>query len=333
MAVILCKYSGVEFKVDHFPIHLTRGEASHPIFDVPLKRLWKYFTKWQAGELTEIDSYLYFLALLNATEMVEFRTPAFRTTKTPQIIQSNMESLFYTIGNIITIKHPAFSIPRFVITQDTRNLENVKYWIQTWAEAFSDFQHGLKDIELRDRLNRKSHGLERLIKNPSLNPNKYAHLLSAWAAEAAEFPTFTMRDSAGNETTCSEYWQELIVKCHTNTSIITVPEKDLVELIEHCEEYLDGGSIQAHHLFNTIREGLDTLQGFFSIGSPSFAILGDNDDVGTSNLNLLIASAPIAMPKRTEYANDFQFLRAKMKWQLALQMESSQSGNSIEEKL
>ena len=333
MATILCKYSGIEFKVEHFPLHLTRGEAAHPIFNVPLKRLWKFFPKWQNSELTETDSYLYFLALLNATEMVDFRCPAFRTTKTPQIIQANLESLFYTIGNIITIKHPSFSIPRFVITPDTRNLENVKYWIATWAEAYSDFHKGLKDVELRAKLERKAHGLERLIKNPSLNPSKYATMLAQWAAEAACFPEFTMRDSIGNEITCSEYWQELIVKCHTNTSIITVPERDLVELIEHCEEYLDGGSIQSHHLFNTIREGLDTLQGFFSIGSPSFHILGKDDDVGTSNLNLLIQSAPIAMPKRTEYANDFQFLRAKMKWQLAIEMESSSNGNSTLEKL
>lgn len=319
MATILCSKSGIEFKCDHFPISLTQRESYHPIFDVKLPRLWKYFPKWQAGELTETDSYLLFLAYLNATEMVEFRTACKRRPNTPQIIQANMESLFYTIGKIITIKHPKFTVPRLVISHDTADLSNVRYWIQTWEQAYLDFCDGLKNQELRSRLVRKEQGLERLIKNPSLNPKKYAHLLASWAAEAAVFPDFEMKDNAGNETTCSEYWQEIIIKCHTDTDIISIPEKDLAEIIEHCEENLDGGSIQAHQLFVTIRQGMETLQGFFSIGSPSFSILGESDSVGDVNLQLLIDSAPIEMPKRTDYANEFQFIRAKMKYNLALQ--------------
>lgn len=319
MATVLCNKSGIEFRCDHFPIHLTQHESHHPIFDVKLPRLWKYFPKWQAGELTETDSYLYFIALLNATEMVEFRVPCKKRINTSQIIQSNMEQLYYTIGKIVGIRHPKFSVPRLVISPDTADLSNVRYWIQTWEQAYADFCDGMKDVELRSRLTRKEQGLERLIKNPALHPKKYAKLLASWCAEAAAFPEFEMKDNQGNETTCSEYWQEIIVKCHTDTNIIGIPEKDLSELIEHCEEHLDGGSIQSHQLFVTIRQGMETLHGFFSIGSPSFSILGDGDSVGDTNLQLLIDSAPISPPKRTEYANEFQFLKAKMKYQLSLE--------------
>ena len=334
MATILCRYSGIEFKCEHFPIRLSSGETNHLVFDAPLPKLWKVFPKWQAGELTETDSYLYFIALLNATEMVDFRCPVYRTPDTTKIVQSNLESLYYTIGKIITIRHPSFSIPRFVISPDTRDLSNVRHWIATWAECFVDFTNGLKDQQLRATLERKAHGLERLIKNPSLNPARYAVHLASWAADAGFFPDFQMIDPSGNNITCSEYWQELIVKCHTNTSVITIPERDLVELIEHCETNLDAGSIQAHHLFVTVRLGLETLQGFFSIGSPTFSILNDGDDVGTSNLQLLIQSAPLTAPKRLEYANEFQFIRAKMKYQLAqTAMAESSNANSISEKL
>jgi len=319
MASILCNLSGIEFKCDHFPIHLTQGESHHPIFDVKLPRLWKYFPKWQAGELTETDSYLLFIAYLNATELVDFRVSCKRRANTSQIIQSNMESLFYTIGRIVSIKHPKFSVPRLVISPDTADLANVRYWIQTWEQSYADFCDGMKDVELRSRLVRKEQALERLIKNPALHPKKYAKLLASWAAESAVFPEFNMTDSAGNETTCSEYWQEIIVKCHTDTNIISIPEKDLSELIEHCEEHLDGGSIQSHQLFVTIRQGMDTLKGFFSVGSPSFSILGDGDSVGDTNLQLLIDSAPLNPPKRTDYANEFQFIKAKMKYSLSIQ--------------
>lgn len=315
MATILCSKSGIEFKCDHFPIHLTQHESHHPIFDVKLPRLWKYFPKWQAHELTETDSFLLFVAYLNATEMVEFRVACKRRPNTAQIIQANMEGLFHTIGRIITIKHPKFTVPRLVISSDTADLSNVRYWIQTWDQAYADFCDGLKNQELKSRLLRKEQGLERLIKNPSLNPKKYAHLLASWAAESAVFPEF-MVDVNGNEMSCSDYWQEIIVKCHTDTNIISVPEKDLAELIEHCEEHLDGGSIQAHQLFVTVRQGMETLQGFFSIGSPSFSILNESDSVGDVNLKLLVDSAPLEMPKRTEYANEFQFIKAKMKYNL-----------------
>lgn len=335
---VLCKYSGIEFACDHFPGYLTSGEYYHPIFAMPLPKLWKYFPKWQAAELTDTDSYLLFIAYLNATDMVDFRTAVQRTTDTNAIVSSQMENLFYTIGRVITIKHPSFSIPRFVITRDTCTLSNVRYWIQTWQECYDDFTNGLKDVELRANLERKALNLQRMIKNPSLNPSKYAHILAQWCSEAAEFPLFQMKDPSGNETTLSEYWQELIVKCHTNTSVITIRESDLVELIEHCETNLDGGSIQAYHLFDTIRSGLDMLKGFFSIGSTSFSILQDGDDVGTSNLQLLIDSAPLTPPKRTEYTSEFQFIKAKMKYSLALANGNGNggvngNGNSIEEKL
>lgn len=328
MSKILCSKSGITFQCEHFPIYLSQGETHHPIFDVPLKRLWKYFPKWQQGELTKTDSFLLFLSYLNSTELVEFRTHVWQRPDTDKIIASNMEYLFYTIGKIITIKHPKFSVPRFVVSNETRDLSNVHYWIKSWEESYHDFCNGLKDQELRSRLLRKESALERLIKNPALKPERYAHILADWASEAAAFPDFEMRDSQGNETTLSEYWKDIIMRCYKAESIISIPEKDLSELLAHCEENLDLGTVQSYHLFNTLREGLETLQGFFSIGSATFSILGSNDDVGIENLKLMVASAPLEMPKRTEYPSDFAFLRAKMKYQLATAATSNSNESS-----
>jgi hypothetical protein len=317
MAKILCSKSGIEFKCDHFPIYLTAGEAHHPLFNLPLKRLWKYYPKWQNRELTRTDSFLYFLALLNATELVEFRCHVWQRPDTDQIIAMNMEALHSIIGKIVTIKHPKFAVPRFVISPETRDLSNVRYWIETWESAFDDFCNGLKDADLRSRLQRKSESLERLIKNPALKPERYARMLANWASEAGAFPEFPIKVQ-GVEMSLSSYWQEIIVKCHIDSSIISIPEKDINELLEHCEENIDGGSIQAHHLFTTIRSGIQTLQGFFSLGSPTFTILGQDDSVEKANLQMLIDSAPTEMPKRTDYPTEFAFMKAKMKYQLAI---------------
>jgi hypothetical protein len=323
MAKILCSKSGIEFKVDHFPIYITTGESHHPIFDVSLKRLWKYYPKWQSRELTKTDSFLYFIALLNATELVEFRCHIWQRPDTDQIISMNMESLHSIIGKIVTIKHPKFAVPRFVVSPETRDLSNVRYWIEAWESAFDDFCNGLKDADLRSRIQRKAESLEKLIKNPALKPERYARILAQWASEAAAFPEFPITIGSV-EMSCSSYWQDIIVKCHIDTNIISIPQKDLEELIEHCEQNIDAGSIQSHHLFTTLRNGLLTLKGFFSFGSPTFSILGVDDSVEKANMQMLIDSAPTEMPKRTDYPTEFAFMKAKMKYQLA--QNAAQSG-------
>ena len=317
MARILCAKSGIEFNCDHFPIALTSGEMTHPVFNVPLKRLWKYFPKWQADELGDTDSYLYFLALLDATELVQWSCAVYRTTKTNQIVQANMENLFYTIGKIVTIRHPKFAVPRIAISHDTRDLNNVRYWIESWSQAYVDFCNGLKDADLRSRLQRKEQVLEKLIKNPALHPRKYARILASWAADAANFPEAITRDELGNQITISEYWQQIIIKCYNAEEIINIPEVELKDIIEHCEQNMELGSIQSYHLFNTLREGLITLQGFFSIGGTSFSILNDDSDVGQTNLQMLIDSAPMEEPRRIDYPTEFSFMKAKMKYNLA----------------
>jgi hypothetical protein len=297
------------------------GECHHPVFDVPLKRLWKVFPKWQAGELTATDSYLYYIALLKATELVEFRAPCRIAKDTDRIVSSNLENLFHTIGKITSIKHPAFVVPTIAITHDTSDLQNSPHWIAIWNECFNDFQNGLKDTELRSKLQRKAAGLEILIKNPSLKPYRYAPRLAEWAAEAAEFPTFAIYNPVlKTNTSLSEYWQYIIVSCHTDSGIIAIPEPDITELLEHLETNLDAGSIQAHQLFCTVREGLDTIKGFFSIGSPTFSILSDNSNetVGASNLALMLSDAPLEKPRRMDYPSAFRFLQAELKYKTAL---------------
>jgi hypothetical protein len=325
MAKILCSLSGIEYNCDHFPVYI-QSLSHHPIFDLPLKKLWKFYPKWQEGALTETDSYLLTLSILNATELVDFRMAAQRHANTHAIVQRNMELLYDTVGRIVTIKHPAFVLPRFVISKDTRTLENLKVWLDIWNDKYADFQSGLKDQELRSKLERREASLARLIRNPAIKPERYAHILAGWAEEAAEFPTFTFTHPNGSTTTIAEYWKQIIIDCYRAENIIQHTEKDIVECLEHCEEYIDLGSIFSYQLFNTLREGLDAHRGFFGLGTTSFSILNDGDNVGDSNLQLLIADAPTKEPARREYPTEFAYLKAKMKWNLSIQHIQSVQG-------
>ena len=330
MARILCAKSGILFTCEHFPISFTSGEEHHPIFDAPLKRLWKYYPKWQAAQLNEIDSYLLFLAYLNATELVEFRTAAIRTAQTAQLVASNMQQLVSCIGRISAVKTPRFVLPRFIVSHDTRNLLNVKHWIEIWESQYRDFANGLAAQDLRTKLQRRESALERLIRNPSIKPERYANLLAQWADEAAAFPTFNVK-IRNTVIPCNEYWKDIIVKCYSQVDIIQIDKDDLVELIEHCEENLENysvGTLFSHHLFAALRSGLQTINGFFDIGKPTFTLLSDDSDVGASNLQLLINDAPVSEPRRIDYPSEFAFLKARMKWKLAQSAAPESASNT-----
>lgn len=337
MAKILCAYSGISFKVEHFPVVLESRECFHPIFAIPYKKLVIYYQKWAAGELTETESYLLFVALLNSTELVEFRTSVRMTEETASLVANYMPNLFQTVTKLSGIKHPRFSVPSIAITPETSTLSNIKYWIQTWNTCYTDFLSGLGREELRSKLARREAGLEKLIKSPQIKPEKYAALLAAWAAEAGSFPAFMTLDSNNEQVTLSEYWQDIIARCYRTENILAIPAKDLAELTSHCEEHIEStGSIFSYHLFAALQEGKSRQTSFFGLGdmmaltaeNPGFRVLDSKTNVEDANISVLIDSAPISKPSRIDYPSDFAYLKAKTRWELAVKYSEQQTGES-----
>lgn len=325
MAKVICALSGLEFKVEHFPCLLDSRECWHPVFDIPAKQLPRFYNKYVRGELTETDSYLLFLALIRSSELVDWRVPIKMTEKTASIVANNMEHLFNTTAKIAGIKHPAFAVPQIAITQDTCTLDNIRYWLSTWDDAYVDFLSGLKSEEYRTKLVRRETALEKLIKSPQLNPAKYARILAGWASEAGTFPDFTISYENGETAALSEYWQDIIVACYNTENIMSVPPKDLQELIDHCESNIDSGTIFSHQLFAALEEGKSRQSNFFGFGdmkalssdNPGFRILDAETSVEDANLLILINSAPENKPERKNYPSDFAFLKAKSKYDMA----------------
>lgn len=330
---IHCSYSSIEYTVEHFPASLYLGSGEvHPVFALPQKKLLSLLPKYYEGGLTETDSYLLFLALLNSTSLLQWNAPAIRSNATSAIVAANIQHLAEIVGKINAIKHPAFALPTFVIGADTRDLANVKYWLEIWDKQYAEWLDGCRDAALLEKLHRRERALEKLIKNPAINPAKYAGMLADWAATAAAFPTFRMQSPLTGEcTTLAAYWKEIITRCYKSESIISVPSADLNELLTHCEENIEAGSIFSFHLFSTLREGKERQSNFlgFSLSlsnsNPGFNILQDGDtDVEAAALQLLINSAPAEEPTRAQYPTAFAFLKAKMKWDLACKHQQHQ---------
>ena len=323
---IKCAYSGLELQITYFPGSLTHNECVHPVFYIPQKTLLSYIRKWGAGELTKHDSYLLYLALLNSTELVEFRTNArYEVGKTDSIIAQNMEALARIIAYSNIIKHPSFSLPKIAITKETSNLFNSNIWIQNWMDCYYSFQQGfLKEREIQ-KIRQREALLQTFIKNVNKPISHYAKILADWAAEAGDFPTFPITVD-GKSTSCREYWKTIIIRCCKSESIFTILGSDLEELILHCEDNIEHGSIYSHTLMELLRAGQRRQQNYLGLGdvdltSTTYQIIADTDTVEDAAKMELILSAPASIPIEGNYPSKIAFLRAKLKYGMKLEYE------------
>jgi hypothetical protein len=319
MAKILCASSGIEFTCEHFPAFLTSRECSHPIFSLSQKKLLSYYPKWEAAQLTPTDSYLLFLALLNSTELVQFRVPAHRTTTTDAIVANNMEDLVQIVSKMSIIKATILALPQFVISPETKTLDTAHYWIAAWESCYEEFQSGYTANRRKEKIYEREAYLEKLIKDGK-EETHYAASLAEWASLAGGFPDSNQIPTPFGPMTLAEYWKLIIRKCARAESIFQITAVDLEDLIEHCEDNIDAGSIYAHALFKLLRDGRAKQQNFLGLGDlGNYKILQENDSVEDANKLVLIQTAPTEMPSPLNYPNRLAYLKDKAKWDMAQQ--------------
>lgn len=331
---ILCAYSSLTLTVEHFPGFLQSRESYHPIFSLPQKKLISYLGKWSSGELTPIDSYLLFLATLKSTNLVDFRVAACISPLTHSIVAQNMEALARIAIRLNTAPDPRI-FPHYVISQDTKDLASIQYWIENWEDSFKEFQSGkLRDIEGRDewkRLDHRERALERLIKNPHRPIASYARQIADWATLAGSFPEFSLTNHfTGLPCTCAQYWEDLIIKCASETSLFSIRRADLVELLEHCEDNIPIGSIYSNALFTLLRKALERQRNFIGLGdldirSSTYAFISSDSSAESANIEAMIQAAPDHLPLREEYPNLLAYLKAKMRYDMAQKEQDSKS--------
>lgn len=318
---ILCAYSGIDCKIDHFPAYLHAREAYHPIFAIEQKKLFQYIHKWKDGSLTSIDSYLLYLALFNSTDLIEWRSPAKYSKDTDKIVSSNMESLVRIIGKINLVSNPSFVLHRIAITPATATLENSKHWIENWTKSFDDFQSGYSTKELREQIKERENKMLKWINDTATPVSRYAKTLSEWAAMAADFPIQTiMPDKEPIATTT--YWKQLICKCANSEIYINLPTMEIRKLIEYLELNLEMGSSYSYRLMNLLRSSLQKQSeslGLPTFDSPNYQMIADGEVAGNlteaANIIQMIKNAPEDKPQLSNYPSKFAYLKAKIAWE------------------
>lgn len=325
---VLCSYSSIEFTCEFFPGYLSSRDAefpiSHPIFQVPQKKLLSYLGKWGSGALTDTDSYLLFIAILRSTDLIEFRNPVIRTLRTPALIAQNMERLALAVTHLNSVFDASSTFPRYVINTETRTLDGISGWIDNWEESYAEWKTGYRSAGDSAKLRLRESALQRLIKNPHKPVSAYAAQIADWACLAGSFPTFqTVNRINGQKMGCDDYWKHIIIRCARSDAIYSLNREDLEELIEHCESNIPIGSgIYSHALFKLLRHAHEKMRNFLGIGDldlskTTYAILSATDTAEAANLRALIDSAPDHEPRLEEYPSKLAYLRAKVRWDQA----------------
>lgn len=332
---VLCALSGVEFGCDHFPSYLHSRECNHPIFSIPQKHLLKYESKYLAGELTPVDSYLLFVALLNSTDLVEFRIPAKRNDR---IVAQCMSHAFHVIARINTIKHPAVTFPRFIISASA-NIDNAHNWLIAWENVITEFNSGYRSYYRETAMVNKERYLEKCIKNSALPAQKYATVLAQWAALAAEFPSMECWVSPTRKIPLRDYWKEIIVMCANKDRVHNIRSSHLKELIEHCEDNLHHGSIYAFATLKVLRDAMCRIKSFYGIedvdiSESVYRILSPDDSIEDASIASIIDSSPSEEPREADYPTKFGYFKARIKWEMRTKLIASapvatQSNQSI----
>lgn len=325
MAKIICAYSSVEFACEHLPFALSSRELAHPLFSVDKKKLLGLAGKWSNNELTPTESYLTYLALLHSTGLLEWRVPVQYTPKTNAIIANNMEQLIHIVGKIDVIKHPSFVLPHFVISPDTCTLENSYHWIQIWNQNYTDWIEQVKSHYNDQELQRRELALEKLLKTSARKIEDYPKILAAWARVAADFPTFNIT-LMGKRIELADYWESIVIKCAKEETVFQVPEADLNELIQHCEENLIGdASLNSVSLMRYLRKGQKMQQNYLGLGDidlaskegTAYRILKPEESAEDANIQNMIDTAPANEPQRHMYPTLIEYIKAKARWTIA----------------
>lgn len=309
----ICKISGLPLYKSPYLIGFDLADI-HPIFRAKRKliltpQMVHNFMRAQAAE----EKKLIFLAVMNATELVEWRAVANPSQAT---CEKYFFKLMHTAGWLAhaeyTYRH-IVGFPQFVCDETTSDLLSVGNWI-TALEDLKD-QIIRKDID-RDRaasLSQKEAEIRREIAEATLLHRAFTPTLARWALDFASLPRDDERYNRYIKIMCSplsEAWLYEIDEL-----------RDIEELLS-CELPAEHPQVisvmfQVRELIKECRKGFREFAVFNEQDEEgeSFVIIDDETGIVTKSKHLI--DVPTEEPVQKDYATKAAWLVAKAKFMLS----------------
>jgi len=320
--------------------------APHPIFNVPQTFLLSRTKDWVELRLGDIESRLLFLALLKSTGLVHFQCAAEPSVKT---VSQNMSELLRMISWHVEMKGK-FHLPQYIVAQDTKYLTEISHFIQSWNDAKNEYVNRRQKSLLSIRADSLEDRIMAKLKSSAIDPDRYAKLMLQWAMDASNLPDKTEADKIIRQqwidTFCIkendmaiyranlvhledmyEYFQENLNVAY-NYSIVTAVMERLRDRIRRVKGgvlgYLMGDRSYKDSFIILDEDEYDNITGGENIGN-SIGRKSNNEGINILNT---ISDAPIQEPKKSDYPNLVEYIRAKAKWNLSKSYNSSSNSSS-----
>jgi hypothetical protein len=253
-----------------------------------------------------------------------------------------MERLMVALSRMNSINAPGEVFAAVAINADSCNMENAKYWIQSWFDNYEDFKDNYSFAANVKKLSLRELALERMIKSSQHDVSYYARDLADWASLAGNFPRGTALVD-GLQIPIEDYWKNIIIAA-AKKQFFSINNKDLQEVVEHCEENIDPGTIHHHKLLLVLREAKSYLAGFlgdisglgvkksnpliWNFAPDAPAAPETEENAYAANLDAIVAAAPATLPLRSQYSTMMEYLKAKIRYDAAASILSARATES-----
>lgn len=332
---IVCRISGEEmFLSEEFKDEpLVRG--THPIFFAPVKSLLAKSRKWSQGGYQEKEEKLLFLALLHATERVDWEVPANPSVST---VNKYMEGLVRFVGWYDAVSAAGLRLPTLRITSNNYDLANIGIYLNSCYECRQEWMTSSSRKHLQDLVEQEEYTLQKLIFEGK-ETEQFSGKLWRWTRKVISDKLAKVDPSK------LEDWEEIFnTKPNQELFKFHIEEVECLHafLAEHLFEdgsYSSGSGMSyamkvlSHvaKLYNVSKGG---WMGLISsnLGGPgkTFSIHSDNkEDTSDFEIATIVSGAPSAEPNRRDYIgrlSDYMRDRAAYTLSILSKNSSNQKG-------
>ena len=188
MSQIICPISGEILQRSDLLLGFDLSKV-HPIFQAKKKLILTpdVIFKFQKAQSWQ-EKKLYYLAVLNTTELVDFKIPA---DPFPYI----METTFFDVCTLATwIDYARYGIkerisfPRYLVKEDTKNLANIFSWLSAIHNIRKLYQAKDRENSEKLELSKQSAKIEQEFKWARITGQAFTKHLARWALELADTP-------------------------------------------------------------------------------------------------------------------------------------------------
>lgn len=318
MSQIICPISGeILYKSDLF-LGFNLSDV-HPIFRAKKELILStdMIFRFQAAKNLR-EKKMYFLAVLNTTDLVDFTYPA---NPAPYVVEAcflDAITLAPWIDFAKAKMHPhreRIQFPRYKIDKMNSEMKNISIWISALYDIRNIFLEASRQEELKKDLTNKAADIEREFKTASAFGRAFTMPLARWALEMAEV-----------ESGVFEKWRTIL--CTPLEDAWTLQKEDVEEILECLRSNLPINNDQVIAVISQCKLLLAKSQESF----VSFAFVEDETperqqphtpsskdftmDSPASSEPLIRLEDIGPEPKRSQFIRHFEYLQAKARWDL-----------------